>query len=166
MNISTFGDFEWKWCLSFLEDLASQLINLSLLLHGRNLLIRIIYSVDIIVTFQTKLRLWECQLLKKSNFARFSNLRETKKATPIHLWLRYKTWMSCPLFVFLTFFRTEAFSGCMFTLCDVEVDTVPENVQTELTETQCSDLLTFKFHAADVTRSTRNVSLNLITRKI
>ena len=71
INITAFQDAEWLSSLEFLVHLTSQLNKLNLQLQGKYQLIQEMWNH--ILTFQTKLRLWEFQI-KQNNYTQFTTL--------------------------------------------------------------------------------------------
>ena len=75
INASEFCNPEWVSNLAFLVDLTSHLNKLNSQLQGKNQLIHEMWKY--ILAFETKLRLWECQL-DKENYVYFPTLEESK----------------------------------------------------------------------------------------
>ncbi|XP_076811749.1 general transcription factor II-I repeat domain-containing protein 2A-like [Clavelina lepadiformis] len=75
INATEFRNPEWVSNLAFLVDLTSHLNKLNLQLQGKKQLIHEMWKH--IFAFETKLRLWECQL-DKENYVHFPILEESK----------------------------------------------------------------------------------------
>ncbi|XP_076810261.1 general transcription factor II-I repeat domain-containing protein 2A-like [Clavelina lepadiformis] len=75
INATEFRNPEWVSNLAFLVDLTSHLNKLNLQLQGKKQLIHEMWRH--ILAFETKLRLWECQL-DKENYVHFPILEESK----------------------------------------------------------------------------------------
>ena len=75
INATEFHNPEWVSNLAFLVYLKSHLNKLDLQLQGKNQLIHEMWKY--ILTFETKLQLWECQL-DKENYIHFPTLEESK----------------------------------------------------------------------------------------
>ena len=75
INATEFRNPEWVSNLAFLVDLTSHLNKLNSQLQGKNQLIHEMWKY--ILAFETKLRLWECQL-DKENYVYFPTLEESK----------------------------------------------------------------------------------------
>ena len=75
INAAEFRDQKWVCSLAFLVDVTSHLNKLNLQLHGKQQLIHEMWSY--ILSFTTKLRLWEGQL-ESGNYAHFPTLQENK----------------------------------------------------------------------------------------
>ena len=72
INATKFRNQEWVSKLAFLVDLTSHLNILNLQLQGKKQLIHKMWKY--VLAFETKLRLWECQL-DKENYVHFSTLK-------------------------------------------------------------------------------------------
>jgi hypothetical protein len=147
VNATEFRDPKWLSRLAFLVDLTSHLNHLNLLLQGKNQLIHDMWRY--ITAFETKLRLWECQL-EKSNYAHFPTLEETKP-TNSNIFVNVIRDLRTDFFSRFADIRSHTVDFKLFgTPFDVEVNTVPDNFQMELIDIQCNDLLKSKFHAEGV----------------
>ncbi|XP_055490979.1 general transcription factor II-I repeat domain-containing protein 2A-like [Leucoraja erinacea] len=147
VSASEFRDPKWLSSLAFLVDLTAHLNNLNSQLQGRNQLVHDMCGH--IVAFETKLRLWECQL-EKSCYAHFPKLQETQPTdtnTFVTVIRDLKTEFSSRF----ADIRSHTSEFRLFaTPFDVDIDNAPENVQMELIEMQCSDVLRTKFNATDI----------------
>lgn len=145
MNAAEFRDPQWISRLAFLVDLTSHLNNLNLQLQGRNQFIHDMWRY--ILAFETKLKLWECQL-EKSNLFHFPTLEKTDCNESITIFVaeiqNLRTEFSSRFADIRLATNDLKLFGNPF---DVNADTVPENVQMELIELQCSGLLRSKFYA-------------------
>ncbi|XP_032881422.1 general transcription factor II-I repeat domain-containing protein 2A-like [Amblyraja radiata] len=147
VNASEFRDPKWLSNLAFLVDLTAHFNNFNLQLQGRNQLVH--EMCGHIVVFETKLHLWECQL-EKSCYAHFPKLKETQPTdtnTFVTVIRDLKTEFSSRF----ADIRSHTSEFRLFaTPFDMDIDNVPENVQMELIEMQCSDVLRSKFKATDI----------------
>lgn len=147
LNATEFRDPKWLSRLAFLVDLTSHLNHLNLQLQGKNQLIHDMWRH--ITAFETKLRLWECQL-ENSNYSHFPKLAEIKPANSsmfVNVIRDLRTDFSSRF----DDLRSNSVDFRLFgTPFDVEVDTVPEKFQMELIDMQCNNLLKSKFHADSV----------------
>ena len=98
-----------------------------------------------VLAFETKLRLWECQL-DKENYVHFPTLEEskpTRNTAFVTVIRNLRTEFSSR---FSDIRSLQNLFRLFSTPFDVNVNTIPEKFQMDLIELQCSDELNAKFY--------------------
>ena len=144
VNATEFYYSEWVSNFAFLVDLTSHLNKLNLQLQGKNQLIHEMWRC--ILAFETKLRLWECQL-DKTNYVNFFAVEESKPSNSTAFVAVIRNLRTKFSSRFSDIRSLENKFRLFSTPFEVDVNTISEKFQMNLIEMQCSDELKSKFPA-------------------
>lgn len=140
--VKEFGDHDWMCDFAFLIDITQHLNELNLRLQGKDQLIHAMF--DQIKAFESKLSLWESQLLS-NNLVHFETLRKENPDASVKYAEEVKQLKDEFHSRFQDFRRCEeSFSIFSFPF-GVSADTAPPELQMELIDLQCSAELKAKF---------------------
>ena len=132
-SVSKLQNEDWVRDLAFLVDLTSYLNELNLKLQGRDQLVHDLYKH--IKVFQTKLQLWERQL-KNGNVFHFPTLAQHGQADFSSFANELQSLKMEFSDRFQDFNHQESYFTMISSPFEVDVDSVPENLQMELLELQ------------------------------
>ena len=147
INATEFRNPEWVSNLAFLVDLTSHLNKLNLQLHGKKQLIHEMWRY--ILAFETKLRLWECQL-DKENYVHFPTLEKSKYTCNTAFVTVIRNLRTEFALRFSDIRSPQSKLRQFSTPFDVDANTIPEKFQMDLIEMQCSDESKAKFYTEGI----------------
>ena len=125
-------------------DLTNHLNKLNLQLQGKNQLIHEMWRH--ILAFETKLRLWGCQL-QKENYVPLPAQTESKPATNTKFVIVIQNLRTEFSTRFSEIRSLETQCKLFSTPFDVDVNAIPKEFRMDLIKLQCSDELKSKFYA-------------------
>jgi hypothetical protein len=129
-------DRDWMHDFAFCIDIAQYLNELHNSLQGTNQLISKMFAK--IKVFKSKLQLWELQL-RSNNLAPLPTLRTKKPSDIRNMLKKFRFYNKNLTLNFKNFKNMRPLLVLFSTPFDVNVETVPDNSQLEITDLQCSE---------------------------